>query len=194
MNEITVEVQLTKEDYINQYRFTLEKENTTGITLIFGCIFLFLFGLLNLLISYFTLKENQFVYSIIFLITANFIIWFSIKLVTLYNKPYLLWKYSKAITKKYNSSPLSQSKSINKYDERGVLEKTVSGEYLTYWKSFNEIVETATDFVFSFNSDGIRFLPKRFIKDENELYLLRQIIKDNIGEKTKLILFDSSRK
>jgi hypothetical protein len=186
MNEITTEIQYTKEDYANQNKFILDRQNSTGIIVEIGCIFLFLFGLLNIVISYFSLKDGQFDISLGCLVSANVCIWFSLKALTLFSKPFILWKYSRYNEKNYNPLSIAYSKRIVQYNERGILEHTFDGEFLTYWNSFSELIETETDFVFFFNErDGARFLPKRNLTHEQYLNLV-ELLKNKLGDKAKI--------
>lgn len=185
MNEIITEVQYTKEDYANQNKFLLDRQNTTGITLVIGCIFLFLYGLLCIFISYYALKNGQFELSLGCLVSANICIWLSLGSFNKYNKPFILWKYSRYNDKNYNPLSIAYSKRIVEYNERGVLEQTFDGEFLTCWNSFSELIETETDFVFFFNErNGARFLPKRNLTKEQYLDLV-ELLKNKLGDKAK---------
>jgi hypothetical protein len=184
MNEkIEVTFQYLPEDLIREMEFIFNRSNKTGWTLIFGSAFLCLFALVNIYMAYVEMKKFQFLSAFMILFLVNLIFVFTYFVITRLSTIFLIWKSKRLILKNYDSNSVFYSERNIVIDESGVKESYKPGVFITFWDSFSEIAETATDFHFS-TATIIRSIPKKYLT-ETESNSLKSLAKSKLGERAK---------
>jgi hypothetical protein len=126
------------------------------------------------------LKNNELVKAFLLMLMAGFVIYSTLRIISLYNSSIQLWAYKKNTKNRFDENSVDYSERQITFNEEGICETNKFGEYLTNWKGILKVIETDEDFYFYLHN-SVRFQPKRDILDE-QIDPLRILIKANLKE------------
>jgi hypothetical protein len=93
---------------------------------------------------------------------------------------YSIWKQAKKIEQ------ISET-SVFIFNENGLETKSASTSSQMVWERFAKIYETKTDFIFFPQESVFYTIPKRYFKDQDEIGNLRELVREKINTKAKLL-------
>jgi hypothetical protein len=182
MNEIQIETKYNVEDYIRSYKFLQNLNKPSGFIINFGSLFICFFGFVNLFIAFVSINDHELVKAFLLMLMAGFVIYSTLRIISLYNSSIQLWTYQKNIENRFDENSVDYVERQLIFNEKGICETHKFGEYLTNWKGILKVVETDEDFYFYLHN-SVRFQPKRDFTDE-QLDPLRILIKSNLDEES----------
>jgi hypothetical protein len=100
-----------------------------------------------------------------------------------FSNPFLKWN----MKKQYESSPLLKEPQTISFDDEGINGETYLSSGLTKWAAIIEATETKDDFFFFISNKYAMFTPKRAFSDEDQIEQVRELAKEKLGDKAKMI-------
>ena len=182
MNEIEIEAEYTVDDYARALTYIQNRTFNFKFLLNFALIAFPLFLAILFLAAY-TLDPLETIELI--KVNVMYFLIFAVILVLLKYLPDLILKWT--LKRQFNSSPVLREPQTIVISDEGIYGKTILSAGENKWGAIIEAVETDKDFYFFISNKFATFIPKHFLKDEFELASLRRIVRDNLGEKAKLL-------
>ena len=126
------------------------------------------------------MKNDELVKAFLLMLMAGFVIYSTLRIISLYNSSIQLWAYKRNIKNRFDENSVNYSERQIIFNEEGICETSKFGKYLTYWKGILKVTETEEDFYFHLHN-SVHFQPKRDIPVE-QIDPLRILIKANLKE------------